>query len=353
MAQFSPGDTVVVLGAGATRGAKWVDSRSACLPPLNGDFFTQLQRIQSAKHQGVVSDVLRDVIGLYGPNFTVTLESYFTQIETLHAMTALVALKNPRYSKERLENMKRRLLLGVSAVLEESSDVVKGTSKARKSPCQFHQRLVEALSPTDTIISFNYDCVIDHALKVHGDGKWSAQYGYGFADPQRVVGYDRWDAASAPTGENLSINLLKLHGSLNFMPFPDDGGEIRLRERPYRQTGAEVYEIIPPEFAKRIDRPEFKVLWRRAERALRLARHLVLIGFSFTPTDLHVDSFFRTAMAGNGKLENVVIVNPNRDDRKRIRSVLATSLARREARVIQFEYFSEFSHQAEALLSRK
>jgi hypothetical protein len=326
-----------------------VDETSVCKPPLNADFFSQLQRVQGAKHQGVVSEILRDVVGLYGPNFKLTLEGYFTQLETLIAMTQLVALKNPRYSRDRLENMKKRLLLGVSAVLEESADVVKGTSRARRSPCEHHRQLVEALAPRDTVISFNYDCVIDHALKAFGIGKWSAQYGYGFADPQRVVGHDHWDAPDAPTSENASINLLKLHGSLNFFPFPVDGGEIRLRERPYRQTGNEVYEIIPPEFAKRIDRPEFQVLWKRAERALRLARRIVLVGFSFTPTDMHVDSFFRTALAGNTKIEHLIIVNPSEDDRRRVRTVFSTVLGR-DVRVVQFDYFREFSHQAGNLL---
>lgn len=351
MANWSPGENVVVLGAGATRGAEWVDGSTACLPPLNADFFTQLQRIKATKHQGVISDVLRDVVGLYGPNFSLTLEQYFTQLETLIEMTELLYLKNPRYSRERLENMKKRLLNGVSAVLEESSDVVKGTSRARKSPCRYHASLVEALSPRDTIVSFNYDCVVDYALKESGIGKWSAQYGYGFADPQRVLGYEHWHQDGAPARENASINLLKLHGSLNFFPLPKDGGEIRLRERPYRQTGNEVYEIIPPEFAKRIKRREFEDLWKKAERAVRLASRIVLIGFSFTPTDTHVDSFFRTALAGNKNLADLIIVNPNQIDRRRIRSVFATKLSRADVRVIQFENLREFSYQAGAFLA--
>jgi len=353
VAHWSPGNNVVVLGAGATRGAKWVDQKSPCLPPLNADFFTQLQRIQTAKHQDVVSGILRDVVGLYGSNFSLTLEQYFTQIETLSGMTELVDLKNPRYSSDRLANMKHRLLLGVSAVLEESADVVKVGSRAKIDPCEYHAAIVDAVTPRDTIVSFNYDCVIDHALKTSGRGRWSAAYGYGFADPQRVVGHEKWSANDPPVTENASINLLKLHGSLNFFPFPEDGGEIRLRERPFRQTGNEVYEIVPPVYAKRVDRPEFKTLWRRAERAIRLARRLTLIGFSFTPTDTHVDSFFRTAMAGNSKLEDLIVVNPNRSDRQRIRSVFATQLARREVRVVQFEYLSDFSHQAGELLSSK
>jgi hypothetical protein len=351
MAHWSPGENVVVLGAGATRGAEWVEPTSACLPPLNADFFTQLQRIQSTKHQGVVSDILRDVVGLYGPNFSLTLEQYFTQLETMVEMSELVDLKAPRYTRERLGNMKLRLLLGVSAVLEESADVVKVTSEACKNPCGYHRALVEAMSPRDTIISFNYDCVIDHALKTAGAEKWSAQYGYGFNEPHRLVGFEKWNAPDAPERENASVNLLKLHGSLNFFPFPEDGGEIRLRERPYRQTGNEVYEIIPPEFAKRIDRPEFQTLWRRAERAVRLAKKVTLIGFSFTPTDTHVDSFFRTALAGNTKLEEVIIVNPSQNDRRRIRSVFGTQLSRGKVRVVQFDYLSEFAHQAKAVLA--
>ena len=348
---WSPGRNVVILGAGATRGAEWVNHESACLPPLNADFFSQLQRVCAAKHQGVISDILRDVVGLYGPNFTLTLEQYFTQLETFIAMTDIVALSRPRYSKTRLEGMRERLLTGVSAVLEESADVVKQSSKARSKPCNHHKALVEALAVKDTIISFNYDCVIDHALKTFAPGRWSAQYGYGFADPTRVVGYEKW-CTNPPAGENSSVNLLKLHGSINFFPFPKEvGGEIRLRERTYRQTGKEVYEIIPPEFAKRIDRPEFVTLWKRAERAVRLAERITFIGFSFTPTDTHVDSFFRTALSGNRNLRELIIVNPSQDHRRRIRTVFAPQLTEGRVRVVQFEKFQDFAPHAATLLS--
>jgi len=46
MPQWSPGKRVVVLGAGATRGAQFVvrppqgAAALGCLPPLNADFFT-------------------------------------------------------------------------------------------------------------------------------------------------------------------------------------------------------------------------------------------------------------------------------------------------------------------------
>lgn len=37
-----------------------------CLPPLNTDFFTQLQRITAAKHERDVANVLEDVLTLRG-----------------------------------------------------------------------------------------------------------------------------------------------------------------------------------------------------------------------------------------------------------------------------------------------
>jgi len=342
---------VVVLGAGATRGASFVKPGFGCQPPLNADFFTQLQRVRSSKHQGVVAEVLRDVVTLYGPNFNLTLEQYFTQLETLSEMTTLVDLRKPRYPKTRIKSMRDRLLLAVSAVLEESADVVTKNSTARLTPCKYHDALVVALKARDTIISFNYDCVADHALRTRGAGKWSARYGYGFSRPDRVEGHALWSAEPAPPAENSSINLLKLHGSLNFFPFGADVDPIRLRARLHRQTGNEVYEIIPPEQAKRIgDRPVFRDLWRRAERAIRLASTVVLIGFSFPPTDTHVDSFFRMALAANTKLQRLVIANPSQSDRHRIRSVFASKLADGRTRVVQYDRFEHLAPDLGELL---
>ena len=165
MAQWSPGKRVVVLGAGATRGAEFVEGRSPiCLPPLNADFFTQLQRIETKKHQRAVDLVLRDVRKVYGSNYRVTPEQYVTQLESLKEMAELFPVANKSFTIEGLEEMSRRLLVGLSAVLEESADVTKQNSIARMHPCSYHENVVGSLEPRDSVISFNYDCVIDDAL---------------------------------------------------------------------------------------------------------------------------------------------------------------------------------------------
>ena len=328
MAPFSPGKRVVVLGAGATRGATTSEGR-VVEPPLNADFFTQVQRITTAKHVPNVKHVMRDVVDLFGSNFTLTMEEYFTQLESFATMSGLAPASDRALSPSEIRSKRDRLMAVLAAVLEESTDV----SKKDSPVCDHHSALVAQLDPQDTIISFNYDCVVDHALRRTAPGRWSAKYGYSLPKPSRVDGHAHWDADQPPVGSNNTINLLKLHGSLNWqLPTAElaDDGQIRLKQRLYQQNGTPRFTIIPPEFIKNIrDDSNFEALWRNAERAIRHAEVIALVGFSFTPTDLHVDSLFRIARAGsNDPLRSLVIANPSKSDRRRIRSVFSRSLGK-------------------------
>src|SRR4029077_12473226 len=70
-----------ILGAGCTRGASFVDaSRNPCLPPLDADFYAQLQRIRNRKHKGTITKVIQDTVELFGVNFQVSMESVFTTL---------------------------------------------------------------------------------------------------------------------------------------------------------------------------------------------------------------------------------------------------------------------------------
>jgi hypothetical protein len=71
-----------VLGAGATRGASFVKpDKNPCLPPLDADFYAQLQRIRNRKHIETVQQVIEDTVELFGVNFQVTMEMVFTTLE--------------------------------------------------------------------------------------------------------------------------------------------------------------------------------------------------------------------------------------------------------------------------------
>jgi hypothetical protein len=69
--------TVYVFGAGATRGASFVRPTSPCKPPLDADFYTQLQRITNGKHQDLVQAVAADAVSLFNRILISWLRSRF------------------------------------------------------------------------------------------------------------------------------------------------------------------------------------------------------------------------------------------------------------------------------------
>jgi hypothetical protein len=99
-----------IFGAGARRGASFVDpKRFPCSPPLDRDFFTQLQRISTPRHRDLVREVLEGVVQLFGYNFDVTIETVFTTLEHSIRMMRTTGthwdfdLDNLRAKKDRLE----------------------------------------------------------------------------------------------------------------------------------------------------------------------------------------------------------------------------------------------------------
>jgi hypothetical protein len=317
MPPLSPSDRVVILGAGATVGASFADGATV-RPPLNADFFTQLQRV-GQKHRAIAKAVIADVVELFGPNFTLTLEDYFTQLESMIDATRFSPKKLAPITASDLRDRRARLMKGLSAVLEASTDDAIRVGDG----CTHHRALVDHLRPRDTVVSFNYDCVMDHALRTHGAGKWTARYGYAFPQPSRVAA--------------------DLHGSLNWLLPVSDGEPIVLKQRLHMQRGTPRFTIIPPGWSKQDrDQPIFEDLWKKAERALRSAKVIAIAGFSFTPTDLHVEAVMRLALARSNSLRLLVIANPSREHRERIRAIFSRRLAG-NVLVRQYDYFKEFT----------
>jgi hypothetical protein len=95
------------------------------LPPLNADFFTQLQRITGQKHKETIERVVYDVVNLFGSNFSLTLEDYFTQLEFLLQAVGL-AVKDPTFPRKEYVRKRENLMASLSAVLElPTGDVIR------------------------------------------------------------------------------------------------------------------------------------------------------------------------------------------------------------------------------------
>lgn len=188
-------------------------------------------------------------------------------------------------------------------------------------PCPHHQRLVNNLHDDDVVISFNYDLLIDNALI--STGRWQPISGYGI----------KCNLLSSEMPLNnyitANISLLKLHGSLNwlycskcqqlFTAVEKDTLGYRLvynhAEKVYcNHLGCQHLLqpiIILPTMMKDYNNtmPFTPDLWRQAQKALAMAKHIVIIGYSFPAADYRTKWLFRKAMQGNTSQRKVTLVN--------------------------------------------
>jgi len=344
-----------IFGAGATRGCSFVKPHiNPCLPPLDADFFTQLQRSKHKKNKSLVENVMADVVDLFGQNFGVSMETVFSVMDQTIRMLEHIH-DEEHVDVKKYKEMRVRLTQAIATVLEESimqENSAKTGFTLNPKPCRHHRKFVEKiLHKHDAIISFNYDCVLDYALRDYGGGKWNARSGYCFDGGywgHNFKGEAKWQPQKV-AGQNDTIKLLKLHGSLHFkieLPQkrqqeknPNAKPTVELKERPYtQQYGARVFSIIPPEWNKRFDEGPIGNLWIKAAQEIRRAKNVVVIGYSMPPNDLHSSTLFRTNI---GPLKSLVVVNPDKEARKRIRSVFSKGLIR-TTKVLSFERFSDF-----------
>lgn len=127
--------------------------------------------------------------------------------------------------------------------------------------------------------------------------------------------------------------LLKLHGSLNWFHYlpvrlipPSSGeaepklgekeSEIILKDETSRGTTHNGWLVAPliitPVLYKDeyYDKKPFSKIWKLASRTLSKCEKLVIIGYSFSPTDFSTKHLLIESLMGND-LEELVVVNPD------------------------------------------
>jgi hypothetical protein len=225
-----------------------------------------------------------------------------------------------------------------------------------------------------TIITFNYDCFLESAIesasgvnqsipeefhklppdKWHYERikvsnqeisnshyNWNRPLGYGITFDE--VQLHRAGLPTYVDGKRFysqnklySWSILKLHGSLNWFRY------LPIRKYPYFQStetqklGEKQNKIIlvkghwwfaePPDIdgwvidpliitpvlykAKFYRQPVFEYLWEHAEHALSKCERLVIIGYSFSPTDFSTKRLFRESLAEHD-IQDLIVVNPD------------------------------------------
>ena len=178
-----------------------------------------------------------------------------------------------------------------------------------------------------TIITFNYDLVLERSLmellvntfynfidkqfpyqgvtlKYYFDGRSDVSYKLeeaAYRNPNLGIEHGTvLNQMDFDVSAFVDIELLKLHGSLNFPNKRQKDLHSSITsaiERPY---------ILPPIFNK-LNVAEAKQMWSVALERLRNAKHLIIVGYSLPETDIYMQYFLKTALGPNLDLNRIYI----------------------------------------------
>jgi len=311
-------ELILIFGAGATRGAleKQLLEKQLPPPPLDKDFFEIAGQLRGRRTGKLAARVINDVFKLYGRVNGIGLEQYFQDIETRAEIGQFAKTQNQPKDwgkrKADLEELIRRVLLHTTCDFD--------VSPAKSLSSDSHATILRRLQRKDTVITFNYDTVIEESVPQERQ-IWKPRDGYGvLAGGINNEWAKNWCAKrSINSNTNSMIHVLKLHGSLNWTL--NRNKAVRLKPRPYvvRSRGTEpVFDrcsILPPGWHKRISVNPYKNLWREGRLRLERCSSLAIIGYSLPETDLLARALFaeicRLRAARKNYLAHLYLADPS------------------------------------------
>lgn len=207
--------------------------------------------------------------------------------------------------------------------------MIQTIDRARKERCnKVHKTLIKNIKKMPVsltqvaFVSTNYDFIIDDVLfpEYHKKPKISVDYGVDLLnyDPK----YTRKKNHFKRPGKN-RVQLHKIHGSLNWLHCttcntieltPNPNNLFKFPKR-YKSTCADCRKptqpmIVPPTYYKDMSNVDLQIVWRNAEKSVRMASHIVFCGYSFPEADMHVKYLFKRSLT-NRKTgpPQIIVVN--------------------------------------------
>ena len=362
-------NVVYLFGAGVNQVVKYWDGVS---PPLLSNFFNVALGMRRFRDDHY-SKQLESVYGYIEKYFRKTkdelakspfdLETCFTFLER---QIKRAKTENMKEEFQELVKINFQLMSFIAEVLSEFEYfAVTSYTMRNLGRVIFHEKPV--------ILTFNYDCLMEAVLEtisgvnpnvpksfwehtpeseelpddllVYSHCKWNRPLAYGFKFDEiqlQQAGVSKFvDGSkfySLPHNQLYKKPLLKLHGSLNwfkYLPFRSypvfsDEQEPKLREkqsniilkrgtwwfnRPPDHYGWFIEPIIVTPVLykdKYFNQKPFVETWEQAKNALSLCDKLVVIGYSFSPSDFTTKQLFLESFISDN-LKELVVVNPNHD----------------------------------------
>lgn len=207
--------------------------------------------------------------------------------------------------------------------------------------------LYENSQRKDTIITFNYDTLIEDALT-----RMKVPYNYGYSSADLSDhGKRQTDLSEYLTLSEDSTNtipLLKLHGSINWAegePDSSTGLVPRLFYNSYDELISHgAAPLIEPPTWRKGGKDILRTVWDRAVTALlQTATRIIFIGYSAPATDPHFRFLMAAGLAENISLSKVVVVNPSDKVDEDIRDLIALQGGVFERYTTANDFFSIYS----------
>lgn len=329
--------TVYILGAGASHGNSLPDENQK--PPLTKEFLKSALKNPDIRIDGWHKDYKEilnktfniDEKSLESENIEVILSLAYAQ-RMLSDITIEEGNNNSFFKEYQNGN---HIFESIAYLIHETIRYY--TSFLKEKDCEFHKKLVEKLDDHDTIISFNYDLIIDFSVFRSGKIKFDVKSDYGIKFDNIFEPFRHkhvWRQLSN-LNENNNPDLLKLHGSINWFFQPKsrknqeqeklyivDLNDIlinNLENITYIPNYNYLYQVIIPPLGEKLSflKPEeanlwekvWSILWKKAYESLFNCDRVIIIGYSLPELDINAHWLLRRTMAEN-KNAKIIIVNP-------------------------------------------
>jgi hypothetical protein len=196
--------TVIILGAGASYGAAIRDT-----PPIMRDFIRIGKNLVTEDY----SDLWKFLDSIGYPESQ--LNQGIPNLEELYSVLQVLSKGIWHTNDEEFIAEIGKPFWKVPPVSFLESFIMEVTNissiRALKKPCKYHDSIVSKLSKGDTIISFNYDLIVDASV-TKSKHFWSELDGYGFPCIELL----NWHENKYDSNLSSDLALLKPHGSLNW-----------------------------------------------------------------------------------------------------------------------------------------
>jgi NAD-dependent SIR2 family protein deacetylase len=238
------------------------------------------------------------------------------------------------------------------------------TPAGQPAPMDLLPRIIEKFESSNklvtTIVTTNYDLVIENALlrlrPFHYPGFLRLDNSYS------GTLYCVREADAVPEYPSGSVELIKLHGSVNWFKGGDEHYCSAIFDRQEGRKGVANPEftqqyaasaivtsntnlnpglvqpaIIPPMLGKAALSRVVTKQWNAAIRAIRKARHIIIIGYSFPATDTFMTRLLTEAVHQNDDLHSLLIVDPSDEAawRRKNDEMFAPTFLRKKVRHIR------------------